>query len=135
MNTKKTNQFNSFKQPTPKKISLPLKRVTAFLLVCRIALPVLAENNDDENGVPTPKNNANSNTTAARKTNRHSMFYRDSYSVPTEFAINGNWKVAKENIDKFFSLSNQLLFHLHQGVKDKQIAQWSVVKPLVHSGA
>lgn len=93
--------------------------VTAFLLVCRIALPVLAENNDDENGVPTPKNKANSKTTTVRETNRHSMFYRDSYSVPTEFAINGNWKVAKENIDKFFNLSDQDIAELFGYKTDK----------------
>ncbi|MFA7340016.1 MAG: hypothetical protein WC028_24775 [Candidatus Obscuribacterales bacterium] len=119
MNTNNSNQVNSFKQSKKTKISLPLKMVTAFLLVCSITLPAQAENDDDEDGAPTPKNTAKSNTTGARKTNRYSMFYRNSYSVPTEFAINGNWKVAKENIDKFFTLSDQAIADLFGYKTDK----------------
>lgn len=93
--------------------------VTAFLLVCSITLPAQAENDDEEDGAPTPKNTAKSNTTAERETNCYSMFYRNPCSGPAWLANRDNWKIAKANIEKFFSLSDQAIADLFEYKTDE----------------
>jgi hypothetical protein len=84
----------------------------AISLICGVSLPVQAE--EDEDGTPVKNNDINSRPRTTSKSNCFTPFYHNQTSGSDWLKNRDNWKIAKANVDSFFSLDDQAIADLFE---------------------